>query len=183
MPDLFGAPKTNGHAYLDDPFRWLISLFGQGGATLAIIKANKLGLSTYYPIRINANGDPTPLWRNYLMIEFRDFVTIDLCRNTPHFINIISARDPGDDLSRPVMVRRHAVQQNMEMVLAGHFDAVAHQRAFYGRGSLITVIEGALIERKVRLEADIPPDMPGHYAIAISIGSWRGTIELFKLAL
>jgi hypothetical protein len=36
---------------------------------------------------------------------------------------------------------------------------------------------------RVRLEADILPEMPGHYAVAISIGPWRGTIELFKLAL
>jgi hypothetical protein len=180
--DLF-APRINGHAYLDDPFRWLISLFGQDGATRAIIKANKLGLSTYYPIRINATGEPKPLWRNYLMIEFREFVTIDLCRNTPHFMNIISARDPDDELSRPVMVRRNAVQQNMEMVLAGHFDDFAPRRQFHGRGSLIRVIEGAMMERRVRLEADISPEMPGHYAVAVSIGPWRGTIELFKLAL
>jgi hypothetical protein len=183
MPDLFGAPKTNGHAYLDDPFRWLISLFGQGGATLAIIKANKLGLSTYYPIRINAKGDPTSLWRNYLMIEFSEFTTIDLCRNAPHFMNIISARDPGDDLSRPVMVRRDAIAENMRLIMAGHFDSVAPRRQFYGRGSLVRVTDGAMQMRWVRLEADIPPDMAGNQSVAVSIGPWRGTIELFKLAL
>jgi hypothetical protein len=82
-------------------FRWLISLFGHHGATRAIMKANKLGLSTYYPIRTNIKGDVVPLWRNYLMIEFRDFVTIDLCRNTPHFIKLISARDPNSDYRVP----------------------------------------------------------------------------------
>jgi hypothetical protein len=81
------------------------------------------------------------------------------------------------------MVRRNAVQQNMEMVLAGKFDDVAPRRQCYGRGSLIRVIEGPLTERKIRLETDVLPGMPGHYAVAISIGNWRGTIELFKLAL
>jgi hypothetical protein len=183
--DLF-APKTNGHSYLapiDDPFRFLISVFGQDGATRAIIKANKLDLSTYYPTRTNIKGDVVPLWRNYLMIEFWEFVTIDLCRNTPHFIKLISARDPDSDLSHPVMVRRNAVKQNMAMVLAGEFDAIAPRRRFHGKGSLIRVTGGALQERRVRLEADILPEMPGHHAVAVSIGLWRGTIEIFKLAL
>jgi hypothetical protein len=52
-----------------------------------------------------------------------------------------------------------------------------------GKGSLIAVKDGAMVERRVRLEADILPEMPGHYATAISIGPWRGTIEIFKLAL
>jgi hypothetical protein len=57
------------------------------------------------------------------------------------------------------------------------------RRRFHGKGSLVKVTGGAMVERRVRLEADIPPEMPGHCAIAISIGLWRGTIEIFKLAL
>src|SRR5450432_1731952 len=156
--DIFGGE-------IEDKFRWLTSVFGQDGAIKAIIKANKIGLSTYYPFRTNAKGDLVPMWRNYLMIEFREFTTIDLCRNTPHFIKLISARDRDSDISQPVMVRRNAILENIKLVMAGHFDPVAQHRAFHGKGSLIKVISGALMDRRVRIEIDILPEMTGNQSV------------------
>jgi hypothetical protein len=183
MPDLFGAPKTNGHAYLDDPFRWMVAIFSGSGASDIIQRANGCGLKSYYPLRFNVHGEARPLWKNYLFLEFREGISIELCRTTSKFIRVVSARDIDSDISKPVLVRRDAIAENMKLIEDGSFNAVAPRRQFYGIGSLVKVTGGALIERKVRLEADIPPEMPGRYAVAVSIGNWRGTIELFKLAL
>jgi hypothetical protein len=95
MRDLF-APKVNGHAFLkrlDDPFRWVVGVFSGNGATEIIRRANAKDLKTFYPIRRNLAGEYTPLWRAYLFVEWRETVTIDLCRATTHFIKIVSERD------------------------------------------------------------------------------------------
>jgi hypothetical protein len=97
--DLFNNGDT-------DSFRWIVDQFTGKGATRAIIKAHQCGLLIYYPIKINKKGEPVPLWANYLFIQYREFVTIDLCRNTPSFSKIISARDPESDLMQLIMVRR-----------------------------------------------------------------------------
>jgi hypothetical protein len=183
--DLF-APKTNGHAYLaplDDPFRWVVCLFSGNGASDVIQRANGCGLQSYYPLRFNEKGEPRPLWANYLFLEFKEGISIELCRTTSKFIRVVSARDVGSDISKPVLVPRNAIAESMKMITDGKFDTVAHQRQFYGIGSLVTVTEGIMAYRRVRLETDILPEMVGNCAIAVSFGNWRGTIELFKLAL
>jgi hypothetical protein len=112
--DLF-APKTNGRAYLapiEDPFRWCVTVFGQGGAT-EIIKRAKGDLKTYYLVRRKFNGDYVPLFANYLFIEFKEGVTLEPCRTTTKFIRVISARDHDSDISRPILVRRGAIADNM----------------------------------------------------------------------
>jgi hypothetical protein len=186
MPDLFGAPKTNGHNYLapiDDPFRWIVAVFAQGSATRAIIKANSIHLATFYPLRFNKQGEPVPLWSNYLFLEYREFISIELCRETPHFIRLISARDPDSDLMQPVMVRRNAVAENMRMLMEGKFNDVAIQRQFHGKGSLVMVTEGSFVSREVRLEIDVTPPMRGGLKVPISIDGVKAVIELHKLAL
>jgi hypothetical protein len=71
----------------------------------------------------------------------------------------------------------------MNLIKAGAFDAVAHQRTFHGRGSLVRVIEGVFAQRRVRLDEDITQNMLGSQRIRVEIGGRKGTIELFKLAL
>jgi hypothetical protein len=190
MPDLFGsAPQINGHRYdlfnkkeIDD-FRWLVAMFAQGGATRAIIKANAIHLATYYPLRYNKLGEPVPLWANYLFIEHKEFITIELCRKTPNFVKIISSRDPDSDSMQPVLVRRNAIDESLKLMTDGKFNEQVFIRPFRGAGSIITVTAGSFQNRKVRLEADVTPEMRGTLKVPVSIDGIKATIEVFKLAL
>ena len=179
MRDLF-----NGSAYkpIDDSFRWMVSIFSSGGAAQVIQKANDVQLRTYYPLRINRKGELVPLWTNYLIIEFREYITIELCRSASKFIKVISAHD-DEGILRPMLVRKNAIDENMRMITQGKFDDIQHKRRFYGRGSLVVVLDGAMLDRKIRLEEDITPNMIGSRKVAISIGDWKGKIEIFRLNL
>src|ERR1700722_7239065 len=96
--DLFdgGAPIINGKHYdlfsgaPVDAFRWVVAMFSQDGASQIIQRANAIPLATFYPIKWDRHGDPVPLWQNYLFLEFKEAVTIDLCRTTTKFVKIIS---------------------------------------------------------------------------------------------
>jgi hypothetical protein len=179
--DLFSAP-INAHHYLDDPFRWIVAIFSADGAVQAIIRAHKVELRTYYPIRFNAKSEPIPVFRNYLFGEFREYVTIDLCRETPNFIKVISAHDE-EGMLRPILVRRNAINEHRAMILAGRFNERAINRQFYGRGSLVRVIEGTFIEEKVRLKEDMFPDWKGNHRVKVDIDGIKGVIEVYKLSL
>jgi transcription antitermination factor NusG len=191
MPDLFGsrAPKINGHRYdlfngrEIDTFSWIVALFSQGGATRAIIKANAVNLATFYPIKFNKQGDPVPLWSNYLFIEYREFISIELCRKTPNFIRIISSRDPYSDIMHPIMVRRHAIQESLRLMTEGKFNEQVFVRPFHGRGSIVRVLDGPFLDKQVRLEIDVPSGMNGKLKVPVDINGIKATIELFKLAL
>jgi hypothetical protein len=182
--DLF-APKTNGYHYLqpiEDPFRWCVAVFMADGASVTIRRANAVPLRTFYPIRFNGKGEPIPLWRNYLFLEWREQTTLEICRTTIHFIRIISARDK-EGVSHPIFVRRNGIQESMAMVLEGRFNERVIERRFYGRGHIVRVIEGHFIDKKVKLEQGLLPEMPGNYKVKIDIGGIKGSIEIYKLAL
>jgi transcription antitermination factor NusG len=181
MRNLFSAP-INGHHYLKRPFKYICGVFSGDGAVQVIQRANEIPLATYFPIRFNGKGEPSPLWRNYLLIEFREGITINVCRTTSNFIKIVTERDE-DGLSHPVLVSEAAIQQSMAMVLAGKYNERQLVRAFYGRGSLVRVIEGTFIDQKVRLEEDLFPDMRGNHKVKVDINGIKGVIEVYKLAL
>jgi hypothetical protein len=190
MPDLFGsrAPINGKHYDLFngreiDTFRWIVTLFSQGGATRAIIKANAINLATFFPIRFNKQGEPVPLWSNYLFMEFREFVTIDLCRNTPNFIKLISSRDPDSDIMQPIMVRRGAIAESLRLITQGKFNEQVFVRPFHGRGSIVLVTDGPFLDKQVRLEIDVPSNMNARIKVPVDINGIKATIELFKLAL
>jgi hypothetical protein len=185
MMDLFGPPKTNGHAYLkpvEDEFRWIVGVFKGDGATQVIQRAHKKELKTFYPIRRNIRGEYTPLWKAYLFIQFVEGVSIELCRTTSDFIRIISERD-GDGLAMPVLVRKDGINESMKLMTMGKFDDVVFKRRTYGKGSIVRVLEGNFIDTKVRLEMDVTPDMPGGTRVRVDVNGLKATIELFKLAL
>ena len=123
-----------------------------------------------------------PLWRNYLLIEFREGVTIDLCRTTSNFIKVISERNE-DGLLHPILVRREAVKQSMTMVLEGKFNERIIERRCYGKGSSVAVLHGVMATRKVRLEEDVTPQMRGSHRVRVDMDGVKGTIEVHKLAL
>jgi hypothetical protein len=182
--DLFAAP-VNGHAYLKpvkDSFRYICGVFSGDGAVQILRRANQIPLATYFPIRFNRKGEPVSLWRNYLLIEFREGVTINLCRTTSHFLKVVTERDE-DGLLHPVLVKREAAKQSMSLVLEGKYNERAIDRRFYGRGSIVRVLDGDFIDKKVRLEMDVWPEMPGRTKVKVDIDGLKGTIELFKLAL
>jgi hypothetical protein len=189
MPDLFGgAPKVNGHRYdlfsgkQIDSFRWVVGVFKDDGAIQTIIRAHKCNLLTYFPLRYNQKGMPTPLWKNYLFVEFREYITIDLCRSTSHFIKVLSARDE-DGISRPILLPRNAIQESLRLVTMGKFNEVEFKRRFYVKGSLVRVIEGSFTDRKVMLEIDVPPHMHCRTRVPVDINGIKAKIEIFKLAL
>jgi hypothetical protein len=164
------------------PFRYICGVFSGDGATLIMQRANEIPLATFFPIRFNGNGEPVPLWRNYLLIEFREGVTIDLCRTTSNFLKVVSERH-DDGLMHPVLVKQEAVAQSMAMVLEGKYNDRVIDRRFYGCGSIVRVLEGNFIDKKVRLEIDIRPEMNGNYSVPVDINGIKAKIELFKLAL
>ena len=182
--DLFAAP-TNGHSYLkpvEDPFRYICGVFSGDGATQIMQRANEIPLATYFPIRFNGKGEATPLWRNYLLIEFREGVTINLCRTTSHFLKVVSERGK-DGLTYPVLVKKDAVAQSMAMVLEGKYNERLISRRFYGRGSIVGVLHGVMATRKVRLEQNVTSEMHGGQRVKIDMNGVKGTIEIYKLAL
>lgn len=190
MPDLFSAaPKVNGHRYdlfnnrEEDPFRWLVGVFSGDGASQVIIKANMAHLATYYPLRFNKIGEPVPLFRNYLFIQFEEYTTINLCRSTKKFVKIIAARDPDSDLIHPVLVRRNAIQENLQLMTSGKFNEHVFVRSFHGVGSIVRVLNGPFLDRLVRLEIDVPSAMNAKNKVPVSIDGVRAVIEIHKLAL
>lgn len=158
-------------------FSWIVAIFQGCGATEVIKRANEVPLRTYYPVRTNKNGDLVPLWRNYLFIEFQGLISVNICRSTYKFLKIISI----DGL--PVLVPRNAINAHLELLNQGKFNERSFSRRFYGRGALVRVLEGHFANKRVRLEADLEPNMPGNRLIPVSIGNWSGKIEVFKLAL
>jgi hypothetical protein len=182
--DLFAAP-TNGFHYLkplEDPFRWVVGIFSGNGAVQIIRRANEKNLKTFYPIRRNLKNEYVPLWRAYLFIQWQETVTINLCRTTPKFINMISERDE-DGIYHPVLVRKDAVAESLRLVTMGKFDDKAFKRQFHGRGSIIRVIDGVFIDQKVRLEIDVPPNMNGRTRVPVDMNGIKARIELYKLDL
>ena len=176
--DLF-AP--NGYAYLDeDEFRWIVGVFRGNGAMEVIKRAN--GLKIFYPVRLTFKGEYVPVWRNYLFVEFKESITINLCRTTPDFIKVISERD-DDGMLRPVLIRKNAIDESMRLITQGKFDDIVFKRQFRGKGSIVRVIDGAFQDKVARLEQDVTPEMKGSYKVPISVNGVKCKIELFKLAL
>jgi hypothetical protein len=163
-------------------FNWIVATFQGCGASDTIKRANEIPLKTYYPLRMNIYGNLVPLWRNYLFLEFRECVTISICRSTFKFINIISTHDSEGTL-KPVFVPKNAIYENLNLVQSGIFDNKIYSRPFYGKGSLVKVIDGVFSKMTVRLEEDVDQDMPGNRAILVNLGGWNGKIEIFRLAL
>lgn len=175
MLDLFGC--NGGATVYPDDFHWAVGMFRAKGATEVIKRANERDLRTYYPFRRNKIGDLVPLWRNYLFIEFKNSVTLSICRSTSTFIKLLSIEN------QPVLVRKSAIDENMRLLQLGKFDDKIFNRRFYGQGSLVTIIHGDFTGKKVELLIDIPIDMPGNKKVTISLNGWRASIEVFKLSL
>jgi hypothetical protein len=170
-----------------DEFRWVVAKFNakSNGAPQVMRRANKIPLMTFFPLRYNRKGEPVALWGGYLFIEWREGVTINLCKTTNHFICLISARD-NDGIIRPILSRRNAIDETMHMLMSGRFDErpeSLRRARHYRRGAVVIVLDGIMHDRKVRLEQDIPPDMKGTRKVCIDISGVKGQIEVSKLAL
>lgn len=175
MEDLFTQQVS-------DNFHWVVGVFAGNGATEAIKVANYVPLRTYYPIRFNVKGEPVPMWRSYLFIEFHRRLTNEVCRSSNKFIKVLSMRDE-DGVEYPVLVRKNAIDEHMALLLSGKFNERTIRRRFYGIGSIVKVIDGIFVDKKVKLLVDVAPDVPSHIKVAIEINGLRGSIELWKLAL
>jgi hypothetical protein len=186
MRDLFGTPINGKHYDLfgtkRNEFHWIVGVFSGSGAVEVIKRAHEIPLATYFPIRRNVKGEYIPLWANYLFIEFRESVTIDLCRTTARFIKVISERDE-DGVLHPVLIRKHAINESLKLMTQGKFDDIEFKRRTYGRGTIVRVIEGNFIDKRVRLEMAVTPEMNGRTKVRVDIDGIRATIELYKLAL
>jgi hypothetical protein len=176
MLDLF-APQE-----VTDTFQWIVALFAGSGAVEAIKRANDIPLKTYYPIRFNGRGEPIPLWKNYLFMQYQENLTTQLCHSTRQFIKILSMRDDEGKIY-PILVRKEAISENMRLLVSGRFNDKSYRRRHYGRGSIVRVVEGTFIDKRVRLEMDVEPDWPGTRKVIIDINGLKGSIELWKLSL
>jgi hypothetical protein len=175
MLDLFTQTQSN-------DFHWVVGLFAGNGATDVIRKANEVPLKTFYPIRFNGRGEPLPLWRPYLFIEHRNDLTTKICRSTKKFIKILSMRD-DEGQEYPVMVRKHAINAHMQLLMSGKFNDRTYKRRHYGKGSIVRVMDGTFIDKRVILETDVEQDWPGTRKVPIDINGFKGSIELWKLSL
>jgi hypothetical protein len=173
-PDLFG--------YVSDDFHWVVAVFRAKGATEAIKRANDARLRTYYPFRRSRSGNFIPLWMNYLFIEFKHSITLNICRSTTNFIKILSIPD-DNGINHPILVKRSAIYENQRLLQLGKFDSLDQKRRFYGQGSLVNIIYGDFIGRKVELLADIPTNVSANKKILVNMNGWKVSIEIFKLAL
>jgi hypothetical protein len=182
MHDLFNGVSHPAAISEIDTFRWVVGVFKGEGAIEVIKRANANNLATYYPIRFNHQGEPTPLWRNYLFVEFNKDVTLQICRTTRKFLKIISGRDENGIVC-PILVRRDAIQESMAMILAGKFNERTLVRKFYGRGTIVRILDGIMFDKAARLEMDVTPEMYGNQKVVIDINGVKCKIELFKLAL
>jgi hypothetical protein len=117
-----------------------------------------------------------------LLIEFRESVTIDICRNSSGFIKIISERDE-DGLLQPIKVRKEAIAESLRLMTQGKFDDVTFRRQFRGKGSIVRVIDGVFHDRKIKLEEDVMPDWRGNRKIKVDIDGIKAVIEIHKLSL
>jgi transcription antitermination factor NusG len=182
MRDLFnGAPHSSAVSETDS-FRWVVGVFSGNGAIEIIRRANKRDLRTFYPVRKTLNGEYAPLWRSYLFIEFREAVTINLCRTTANFIKMVSERDE-DGVAHPVLVRKNSIDESLRLMTQGKFDNVTFKRNFHGRGTIVRIIGGAMAEQRAKLEMDVTPEMIGSHKVLIDINGIKAKIELHKLAL
>jgi hypothetical protein len=174
--DLF-AQQNN-----EENYKWIVCLFRENGAVDAIRRANEIPLRTFYPIRFNGHNQPIPLWRNYLFIEFQNILTIQTCRSTNKLLKILSTRD-DEGRSFPVLLKKEYVDESRDLMLTGRFNERRFLRPFYGKGSIVRVIEGTFMGKRVRLDMNIEPSMPGTRKISIELGGYKGSIEIWKLAL
>ena len=170
MLDLFSTADQN-------DFCWIVAIFQGCGASDVIQRANEVPLKTYYPLKFDGNGNLVPLWRNYLFIEHKWRISIDLCHSTSKFIKFIN------NGGLPTLVPKNAIDAHLELVQQGKFNAQTFSRRFYGRGALVRVLEGHFMNKRVKLEADLEPNIPRNRLIPVSIGTWKGQIEVFKLAV
>jgi len=176
--DLFAGSATT----LGPDFRWSVAVFKAHGAVEAIKRANQVPLKTYYPFKIDKRGNFTPLWRNYLFLEFRQSLTLEVCRTTRNFIKMLTMRDDEGE-TYPILVKKEAITENMRLLQLGKFDDKTFLRSFYGKGSLVRVTEGTFQDKRVRLEMDILPNMEGKTKVSVDINGWKAQIELWKLSL
>jgi hypothetical protein len=179
MLDLFGG---NGCATIADDFKWSVAVFRSHGASEAIKRANEQQLRTYYPIRRNKIGNLIPLWSNYLFIEFRNQLTLSICRSTSNFIKILSIPDK-DGINQPILVPKNVIDENLRLFSLGKFDDIEYKRRFYGKNSLVRIIHGEFAGTRVQLLVDIPYNMPSSKKVPINLGNWKASIEIFKLGL
>jgi transcription antitermination factor NusG len=182
--DLFGAPRINGHHYLPpiDEFRWVVAVCQADGATQVIKRARENELQTFYPIRRTFKGEYSPLWKNYLFVQWREFITLEVCRSTTKFMTFINTHDE-EGIVKPVLVRRNAIDETLRMITQGKYDERLIDRRFYGKGSIVRVIEGNFMDRNVRLEEAILPEMHGNHKVAVDLNGIKAVIEIYKLAL
>jgi hypothetical protein len=177
MMDLFTNPTQT------DDFHWVVAVFSGYGAAEVIRRANNIPLKTYFPIRFNGKNEPIPMWRHYLFIQYVDNLTLEICRSTSKFLKFIDAFDPETEARKPILVRKNAINESLELFSQGKFNERSYLRRFYGKNSIVRVIEGPLIDKRVRLTMDIEPGMPSTRKVLIDINGCRGSIELWKLAL
>jgi hypothetical protein len=163
-------------------FSWILAIFRDRGATEAIKRACDIPLKFYYPLKFNIKGEPVPMWRPYLFLEYRDSITLDICRNTKKFIDVYSMKDDEGN-KHPVMVRNSSINEHRDLLITGKFNEHIRKRRFYGKGSLVSVIDGGFIGKRVRLESDISSDMVNGQRVPININGMRASIEIWKLNL
>ena len=123
MQDLFCQQQSG------DNFNWIVALFRDDGAPETIQRANNVSLRTYYPIRFNGKGEPKPLWRPYLFIEFRRSLTLQICRSTNKFLKVLSMRNE-EGVLEPTLVPKHAIDESLELVRMGKFNERSFTRKF-----------------------------------------------------
>jgi hypothetical protein len=164
-----------------DKFFWSVGIFAGNGANEAIKHAIDEHLEVFYPYRLNKSGDFTPLWKNYLFIEWIDNLSIDVCNRCNKFIKFISF----DDSNKPFLVKHDSINECLEMMRMGKYNIGSPVRSFRNAGSRIMIRDqNSNFDRmRVLLLCDVTPNMSGTKRIPVELNGWRVLIEVNKLWL
>jgi hypothetical protein len=190
MLDVFADGNTsNPEIYSDifgeyqryDKFFWSVGIFAGNGANEAIKRAIDARLEVFYPYRLNKSGDFTPLWKNYLFIEWIDNLSVDVCNHCNKFIRFISF----DDSNKPFLVKYDSISECLEMMRMGKYNIGNPVRSFRNAGSKVMIRDqNSNFDRmRVLLLCDITPNMSSTRRVPVELNGWRVLIEINKLWL
>jgi len=168
--DLFGGYNKY------DKFFWAVGIFSGNGAMETIKYALDARLETFFPYKVNKRGEFTPLWKNYLFIEYINPVTTLVCRQNSKFINFINFN------GQPELIYRNAIDECLKLLRLGKYNHILPQRTYIERGTEVRIMNDNNFDGKlVKLLCDVTPDMSDNRRIPVDFGNLKMMIEIRKL--
>ena len=170
LTDYFGQYKKY------DKFWWTVAIFTGNGASEVIKHAINEHLEIFYPFRLNNNGNFSPLWKNYLFIEWIQYLTPKICRRSTKFIKFITFD------GQQALVDRHAIDECLRLLKMGEYNFSIAARPSYPAGSIFQINSDDNFNGKsVKLLVDLNGDVKENKKVPVECGRWKMWVEVKKL--